>query len=217
MLKVKIKRIIDRNSKFNWISNVPTNSVVLDIGCGNDSALKLKSVRGDIVYHGIDIADYNLSNEGKLAMDEYFLFFRESFLEELESLPFEYDCVILSHVLEHVPNPNGLIISITKKLKTCGLLFLSFPAMETVNFPKRNWTLNFYDDNTHVSLIDPYALIEKLSSDYIVKKFIPRNTGGVLTKLSAICLDRLTGAFGRNNFLTWYRWGFEVIIQLQKK
>lgn len=216
MLKVRIKKLIDKNSKFNWIKSAPNNALVLDIGCGNDSGLKIKSVRTDIVYHGVDIADYNLSRSGKEAMDEYFVFNENSFLAELEDLPHEYDCVILSHVLEHVKNPHELISVLTTKLKSDGKCFVSFPAMESVNFPKRNWTLNFYDDLTHFNLIDSDSLVEDLSRDYKIEKYIKRNYGSLLTRIAATIMDLCSGLFRKNNFLSWYRWGFEVIIYVKK-
>jgi SAM-dependent methyltransferase len=216
LLKVKIKKLLDKNSKFDWIESVPSNASILDIGCGNDSGLKIKSVRSDIIYHGVDIADYNLSHSGKEAMDKYFVFREDTFLVELEDLSDEYDGVILSHVLEHVENPYELLTVITKKLKTGGMCFVSFPAIESVNFPKRNWTLNFYDDPTHFNVIDSDSLVAKLSVNYKIERYIKRNYGRWSTRILAIMLDLLSGLFKKNNFLSWYRWGFEVIIRLKK-
>lgn len=216
MLKVRFKKLVDKNCKFNWIESVPRNARVLDIGCGNDSALKLKSVREDIVYHGVDISDYNLSHAGRKAMDKYFIFQESTFLAELEGLTNDYDCVVLSHVLEHVNNPNDLLSAITKKLKRGGKCFISFPAIESVNFPKRNWTLNFYDDLTHLNLIDADRLVESLSKYYKIERYVRRNYGRWSTRVLATILDLLSGVFKKNTFLSWYRWGFEVVINVKK-
>ena len=58
------------------------NIKILDIGCGSlIPARKIKSIRDDIFYVGVDIDDYNLKNDSKKFMDVYEILNKEKFHE----------------------------------------------------------------------------------------------------------------------------------------
>ena len=49
--------------KFSFLNKIPKNSKILDLGCGNNSAFKIKRFLPDSYYVGIDVFDYNNKNE----------------------------------------------------------------------------------------------------------------------------------------------------------
>ena len=51
-------------------------------------------------------------------------------------------------------------------LKIGGLIYLSFPCEKSVNFPKREGTLNYFDDKTHQGMPPKFqALTDELKNN----------------------------------------------------
>lgn len=126
---------------------------VLDIGCGNSSATILKNYLSIKEYFGIDKTIYN-NSEKDLGNIDHFI------LADLDSYGFQdipeahFDLVILSHVIEHLHNYQFLFKNIFASLKTNGLVYIETPSVESVGFPSRIGTLNFYDDSSHIEPVD---------------------------------------------------------------
>lgn len=125
---------------------------LLDIGAGNRSASKTKALFPNCRYSGVDLTrDYNNDPEDFLQMDHFFEL-------DLTRLQFEvipdhhYDAILMTHVLEHLPNGDAVLIELTKKLKPGGIFYIEFPGPQSTRLPSMKGTLNFYDDHTHVRL-----------------------------------------------------------------
>jgi len=85
---------------------------------------------------------------------------------DTDELPFEpesFDCIILSHLIEHVQDWKLLIRKINKVLCKNGVIYIETPSKHTVDLPSKTvyvnkglpcTTINFYDDNTHVATTD---------------------------------------------------------------
>ena len=69
-----------------------------------------------------------------------------NFVESILSISIKFDAVISSHNLEHCNDRYGALNAILDKLKDGGKIYLSFPSGKTINFPKRDGCLNYYDD-----------------------------------------------------------------------
>jgi SAM-dependent methyltransferase len=92
---------------------IPTGAKILDIGCGRGELLKLLSQEGYDVY-GCDIDDQCVK------MSKTYGKVKKIAVEEISREKFNgsFDCIIISHVLEHIENPLDAImrlISISKK------------------------------------------------------------------------------------------------------
>ncbi len=100
--------------------------LVLDIGCGGGSLAKKLNTSSKII-DGISISPNEL-HEAKE-------FLRHGYLFNLENgLPPEiqentYDCVICSHILEHIAYPEKLLEDIKKVLKPGGILVVALPNL----------------------------------------------------------------------------------------
>jgi SAM-dependent methyltransferase len=151
---------------------LPNNSRVLDIGCGDCRRLRYRSYyRNDFVNYGIDIhEDTRCSN--------YLSKFYNLDVTR-EKLPFEeeyFDLVVVSHVIEHLPE-DGFLFSlkeIKRVLKQGGYLYIEFPSEKTRHFITAKTlkqfgcpvtTFNFYDDETHISLYDVQELVRILKKE----------------------------------------------------
>ena len=125
---------------------------MLDIGTGNHSASKTKSLFPACEYYGLDLnRDYNNDEEDFKAMKRFY----EMDLTHLNfsSLPDEYfDAIWLVHVIEHLHNGDQVIIGLLKKLKPGGYMYLEYPGKKSTRLPSMKGTLNFKDDPSHVRL-----------------------------------------------------------------
>ena len=126
---------------------------VLDVGCGNHSATKTKSYYPECLYYG---ADKNLSynNDARdLACMEAFYEVDLSQCGALAVIPDDYfDCVIVSHVIEHIENGEDVLGELIKKMAPGGILYVEFPSEKSTMLPSMKGTLNFYDDPSHVKV-----------------------------------------------------------------
>jgi hypothetical protein len=67
VIKNKIRILLQPQGKTAFIHNMKRGANVLDVGCGNDSAYRLKKMRPDVHYDGIDIDHQNTGNK-KIAL-----------------------------------------------------------------------------------------------------------------------------------------------------
>ncbi len=133
-----------------FVRRVAKNAKLLDVGCGNNSSLMMKSVRPDIYYVGLDIGDYHESETAKSCADKYILTTPEEFDAAINGCGADtFDAVVSSHNLEHCNKPESVLLAMCRVLRPGGMLFLSFPSEASANFPSRHMTLNYHDDPTH--------------------------------------------------------------------
>lgn len=125
---------------------------LLDIGAGNHSVKKIKKHFPACRYYGVDITrDYNNDESDFQLMEGFF----EKDLTKLDfgDIPNDFfDIIVMSHIIEHLENGDEVIRALVPKLKKGGYIYIEFPSAESVNFPSRRDTLNFYDDKTHVRI-----------------------------------------------------------------
>lgn len=149
-------------SKFIHLRRVFGNKpfTLLDIGSGNHSASKTKSVFPECTYHGLDLdKEYNNSPEDFKLMDRFY----ELDLTKLQMdvIPDNYyDAIIMMHVIEHLHNGDEVVNMLVKKLKPGGYFYIEYPGKKSTKLPSMYGTLNFKDDPTHVRLYS----VKELSS-----------------------------------------------------
>ncbi len=114
------KEFLER--KFNEVAKfIPSNSKVLDIGCNNG---KLNDFLKECEYYGIDI-DKELINE----LTKKGVKVKQIDLNKQE-IPFKkekFDYIIMLDVLEHIINPQKLLLESKKRLKENGKLIITLP------------------------------------------------------------------------------------------
>lgn len=101
-----------------------TNLSILDVGCANGGMLNALRELGYKNLCGIDPSPVCVENTRRLGIEAY----QGSLFQ-----PFKvnaYDCVILSHTLEHVQDVQGALTWITQCLKPGGVVYLETPDAE---------------------------------------------------------------------------------------
>jgi SAM-dependent methyltransferase len=94
---------------------------LLDVGCGNGEMLKFAEQMGwDGMGLELDPAAVKSTKQRGLNV-------LQGGYERLDDYPSHFDCIIFSHVLEHVHNPLQALVKIKNSLKPGGVLLLSCP------------------------------------------------------------------------------------------
>ena len=138
-----IVKQIRPNGKVEFLSSLPDNASILDLGCGNNSPYRVKRIVLNSKYTEIDIGDYNQTKPNKAG--NYILTTAESFNNEISKFSDKFDAVISFHNIEHCNNREENLEAMLNSLKIRGKIFLNFPCKESISFPKRNGTLNYFD------------------------------------------------------------------------
>jgi len=128
------------------VAGLPRGARVLDVGC---MGWQIARLRSDLRHAGCDIVEPDGTPEG--------VEFRPVDLRS-DSLPFgddEFDLVVASHVLEHIPNPIAIFGEILRVCRPGGLVYVEAPSDRSALFSwggrqDRGLILSFYDDPTHV-------------------------------------------------------------------
>jgi len=98
-----------------------TSASILDVGCANGGMLLALKELGYEQLCGIDPSPVCVENTRQLGVEA---------LQGSLFLPFKenaYDCLILSHTLEHVQNVRGALEWIDKRLKPSGIVYIETP------------------------------------------------------------------------------------------
>lgn len=192
-----------------------SNIKILDIGCGNDSPIFTKGILNDAYYVGVDIDDYN-QNSSSVA-DEYILVSPENFASAIEKYNGEFDIIISSHNLEHCDDRARVLTAISKALKIGGRVYLSFPCFASVEFPKRDGTLNYYDDPTHKYTPPDFTdvIVDLAKGGLKVVYACTRYQSPVRWMIGATT-ESESNYQSALKAETWAFWGFETIIWAQK-
>jgi SAM-dependent methyltransferase len=217
----KIKRyikIIGRphgRERFLLITN--RKGRLLDVGCGNNSPYYIKLSLPDVFYVGLDIGDYN--QQALSYADEYIVTQPETFSKKIAEMPKMFDTIISVHNLEHCNDRWGTLIAMTKALKADGYMYLAFPTEESVNFPSREGTLNYYDDETHKDTPPPYDdTLNILRANNMKIIFSSKSYKPWLFYIMGFLLEPLSRKWRKvpKGFPTWWYWGFECVIWAKK-
>lgn len=207
-------------SKFIHLKKVFGNKqfTLLDIGSGNHSASKTKSVFPTVIYHGLDLdKEYNNSPEDFASMDKFY----ELDLTRLQMdiIPDNYyDAIIMMHVIEHLYNGDEVVKLLVKKLKPGGYFYIEYPGKKSTKLPSMYGTLNFKDDPTHVRLYSVKELtsvFQKAGCE--VLKSGTRRNGFFLAAMPF----RIVGHWARGKKLQanifWDLLGFAEFLWVRKK
>jgi 2-polyprenyl-3-methyl-5-hydroxy-6-metoxy-1,4-benzoquinol methylase len=119
-LLVPFKSLIKIPFELTALADLPKGQI-LDVGCGNGNKLILaKQLGWDVTGLEIDPNAVMIARNQKLNV-------KEGSYKDLANFVNEFDCIICSHVLEHVYNPVEMLKLLTQSLKPGGTLLLSLP------------------------------------------------------------------------------------------
>lgn len=133
-----------------------TDASVLDIGCGSGGLLLALKNAGYLNLSGIDISDNcieNVKNKGIYAFTADFAI--EDFTRNTQ-LHGKFDCVVLSHVMEHVYDLPKAVSNAVSCLKEGGLLYVEVP--DAIRYPEYFSIPFHYFDLEHINHFDRMSM-----------------------------------------------------------
>ena len=212
VLKDSVRNIINPYNFDTFLRGLPKDSIILDVGCGNNSPMRVKKILPNSHYIGIDIQNYNQKSVD--LADEYYVVDKSEFNNKINSFK-NIDVVISYHNLEHVDNRKLTLNAMKACLKKNGLIYIVTPSEKSIYFPSRKGTLNYFDDNSHKEKPVSFNwIIGELKNDRFeiiksIKEYKPiwYYTIGLLKE------------FTKPKQTTYYSWcfyGFEAIIISKK-
>ena len=215
ILKIKtlLKLFLRPNGKVDFLNSIPKNSFILDVGCGNNSPLLVKSFLPNSYYVGIDVDNYNNDYDVYKVADEYILSDPNDFVKSLLSINSNFDAIISSHNIEHCNDRIGVLNAMIDKLNYGGKLYLSFPSKESINFPNRIGCLNYFDDPTHKDLPPDFDLILKILRDKKLNVIFSKTSYKPFLLSFIGIFSNLISYITKKVHVGMYEiWGFESII-----
>jgi O-antigen biosynthesis protein len=159
-----------QNDVFLLASEIPDNSLVLDIGCAQGKfGLELKKKNCKV--YGIDIdksaAEYATKSgnyEKVFVMD--ITKTKHTDCEKLFYPVKKFDAIIFSNVLEHLPDPTAVLCQYSNFLKDNGIVLVSVPNVANMDIclnlmnGKFNYTDTGILDNTHLKFFTKSSFAE---------------------------------------------------------
>jgi SAM-dependent methyltransferase len=199
--------------KLAFLDSLAPGAAVLDVGCGNNSPRDAKVLRPDLVYTGLDVGDYNQQDSIQYA-DTYVVVPPAGFAQAIAAHEGRMDAVISSHNLEHCEDPSAVLAAMAAALRPGGRLYLAFPCEESVGFPSRRGTLNFFDDATHTAVPRWQSVVDDLRARGVTPDYACRRYRPALLACLGAALEPLGRLLRRNmpGGSTWALYGFESVI-----
>lgn len=191
---------------------------LLDIGAGNHSATKAKTVFPNCEYHGVDMEkDYNNSEEDFKLMTAFY----EMDLTKLDfsSIPNNYfDAILMVHVIEHLYNGDEVVKRLLPKLKSGGYMYMEYPGEKSTRLPSMEGSLNFKDDKTHVRVYSVKELSKVFEDNgcKVLKGGLRRNGWFIMAMPFRIIKSWVSGKKLQGNIF-WDVMGFAEFLWVQKK
>jgi len=209
------------NFKFKFINKTFSNDAefsILDVGAGNNSASKLKSIFPNCRYYGLDL------NRDTCYSDHDFELMTEFYELDLTELDYSiipnnnFDYINMSHVIEHLHNGTEVIVKLLDKLKVNGRFYIEYPGKKSLKLPSMHGTLNFHDDPTHVRVysIDEIKRVMESNNCVILNAGIRRNWYYIFLMPFRVLYDIIRGRKLQGN-LFWDILGFAEYLYIQKK
>lgn len=150
------------DTRAHFVAQTPSSGRLLDLGASDGETLNhIAELRPDLQLYAAD----------KFGRPEKYPsnceFRRVDFVAE--PLPWpdcSMDTITCMHVVEHLDSLSNLIMQVARVLKPGGRVYFETPHPKTVALPSAagKFTLNFYDDATHVRVIPVGEITQELTT-----------------------------------------------------
>lgn len=140
----------------HWLHGPRRSGRLLDNGCGNGALLDVLSAAGWRV-HGTEF-DPAAVEAARSAGHEV----REGSLEQAEFPAGHFEALVMSHVVEHLPDPRATLAEALRVLEPGGQLVLSTPNLGSLGYRRFGPAWRGLEVPRHLVLFTPAALAELL-------------------------------------------------------
>lgn len=191
---------------------------LLDVGAGNHSASRIKSLFPKCEYYGLDLdKSYNNSDDDFKVMKDFY----ELDLTKLnyDIVPDQYfDGIWMAHVIEHLYNGDEVVAGLTKKMKPGGYFYIEYPGKKSTTLPSMRGSLNFKDDASHVRLYSVKELTSVFEANgcTVLKSGTRRNWYYIFAMPIRIVLSLVKKGHLEGNIF-WDLLGFAEYLWVKKK
>jgi SAM-dependent methyltransferase len=149
------------DTRASFVAQTPRQGRLLDLGSSD----------GETLNHIAELRpDLQLGSADKFGQPENYPprceFHRLDFIQDPLPWPdHSLDAITCMHVIEHLENLDPLLAEIARLLKPGGRVYFETPHPKTVHLPSAagKFTLNFYDDPTHVRVVTMTELASQLA------------------------------------------------------
>ena len=175
----EIKKISREIKIFNDLKKYITKkSKIIEIGCGNGANLMILKGKGFNSLVGIEPAIECFKNLKKI---ENIKFFNQSLFEFTSKFDNKekFDCVILSHILEHFVEPDKELKTIASLIKSGSILYILVPCIYE---PKNPFSQFCIPHTFYFSEVTLKTLLEK--SGFLIKKCFKNFNNGEITVIA---------------------------------
>jgi SAM-dependent methyltransferase len=167
------------DTRANFVAEIPAGGTLLDLGSSDGETLRhMAELRPDLRLLAVDVAG---SPENYPTACQ----FQRADLER-DKLPWadaSVDAITCMHLVEHLREHALLRREVARLLKPAGRVYFETPHPKSLNLPSLRgaaagtFTLNFWDDPTHVQPVEIGALAQALRGNglEIVARGISRN------------------------------------------
>lgn len=178
----------------------PAGGALLDVGCGNGAFLRLASEMGWTV-SGLDFDPQAVQQARNAGFDV-----TVGGIDALDHLAGHYDVITLSHVIEHVADPNKLLARLHRLLKPGGILWLETPNLHSLGHRLYGRDWRDLDPPRHLLLLNWGSFCAALTRAGFVKtkqRWHAMQTFGILRESARIHRNQLGNPKGhKRNLLT---------------
>jgi len=150
------------DTRARFVAQIPKSGTLLDLGSSDGETLRhFAELRPDLRLFAADKAGQPENYPGDCQ------FHRADF--ECDTLPWpegSMDAITCMHLVEHLHQLGLLLHETARLLKRGGRVYFETPHPRTLTLPslRGQFTLNFYDDPTHVRLVTMEALAQQAQS-----------------------------------------------------
>lgn len=150
------------DTRAGFVAGTPSGGTLLDLGSSD----------GETLNHIAELRpDLRLCSADKFGRPENYPagcdFHRCDFVQDRLPWPDRsVDAITCMHVVEHLDDLKNLLAEVARLLKPGGRVYFETPHPKTVDLPsaKGKFTLNFFDDPTHIRVVPMAELAPQLSS-----------------------------------------------------
>lgn len=217
-MKILAKQVFQPRGREAFLRTVARGGQLLDVGCGNDSPYQIKTTRPDIFYVGLDVGDYHQTGASLECADKYIVTPPAGFHGEIEKFSGQMDAIISNHNIEHCDRPGDVVNAMLSALRPGGRIYMAFPCAESVSFPSRQGSLNFYDDPTHRTVPDLAGILAATAGSGCRVEFLARQYRPAVPRFFGFLLEPFSRWRGRllPFNCTWALYGFETILWISR-